>query len=94
MASAVVPGPMMLRSLSTTSSPLESVIVPVTPNTMESPGAESAMTCRSEPGPLSAREVTVFVSAWARVVKALVAAVNRPGAVGRRNAEVVSDAGG
>jgi hypothetical protein len=37
---------------------------------MESPGAESAMTCRSEPAPLSASEVTVFVAARARLANA------------------------
>jgi hypothetical protein len=52
---------MIARSFESTSSPLARAIVPVTPKTIASPAAESASTCRNEPGPLSAREVTVFV---------------------------------
>jgi hypothetical protein len=70
MASEDTPGPMMVRSLSTTNLPLARVTVPVPPNTMESPGAESAMSRRSEPAPLSASEVTLFVAEWARSAKA------------------------
>jgi hypothetical protein len=69
-ASAEVPGPLIVRSFSTTNSPLARVMVPETPKTMVSPAAESAMTCRSEPAPLSASDVTVFVAEWARPAKA------------------------
>ena len=70
MASERVPGPMMVKFLSTTSSLPASVIVPATPKTMESPAAEFAMTCRSEPALLSPSEVTVFVAEWARLANA------------------------
>jgi hypothetical protein len=70
MASAEVPGPMIVRFLATTNSLLARVIVPVTPKTMKSPAVESAITCRNEPAPLSAREVTVFVAEWAKPAKA------------------------
>jgi hypothetical protein len=70
MASAEVPGPMIVRFLSTTNSLLARVIVPMTPKTMESPAVESAITCRNEPAPLSAREVTVFVAECAKPAKA------------------------
>jgi hypothetical protein len=61
---------MMVKSLSTTNSSLARVIVPETPKTIESPAAEPVITCRSEPEPLSAREVTMFVAEWARSAKA------------------------
>jgi len=34
---------------------------------MGSPDAELAMACRSEPAPLSASEVTLFVAEWTRL---------------------------
>lgn len=65
MRRLVLPGPAIVRFLSTTSSPPARVIVPTTPNAIVSPGAAVAMASRSEPGPLSPVLVTLRVAASA-----------------------------
>src|ERR1039458_8667850 len=57
----VAPGPMRVRSLLITSSPLVSVVLPVTAKSMVSAGVASAIAWRSDPGPLSLRLVTVLI---------------------------------
>ncbi|PYU02338.1 MAG: hypothetical protein DMG38_00685 [Acidobacteria bacterium] len=59
------PGPLIVRFLLIKSSPLVRVMVPVTPKLIVSPDDALAIESRSEPGPLSARLVTVIVAAKA-----------------------------
>lgn len=56
-------GPVMVRDLSRTNSPLVRRMVPVTLKVIASPDAASVIAWRSEPGPLSFRLVTVNVAA-------------------------------
>src|SRR5579862_8265664 len=56
------PGPLMVRVLLIKSSPVVSVIVPVTLKLMVSPGEVFAIAARRDPAPLSARLVTVIVA--------------------------------
>ena len=63
MARLTAPGPAIDNSLLITSSPLVRTMVPVTLKSIVSPGAAEAIACRSEPGPLSSRLVTVRVAA-------------------------------
>src|SRR5215207_8301599 len=63
IASKSAPGPRMERLLLISNSALVKVIAPATEKTIVSPGAELAITWRSEPVPLSAVVVTVLVAA-------------------------------
>ncbi len=63
MVRLVDPGPTIFRVISRISSPLVRVRVPLVLNMIVSPAVASARICRSEPGPASDREVTVFVAA-------------------------------
>jgi hypothetical protein len=66
IVSAFAPGPTMLTFLLMTSSPVFSVIVPVTEKLMVSPSAASASALRNEPSPLSLLFDTVIVNADTR----------------------------
>src|SRR5690242_15618559 len=57
------PGPWTVSDLLMTSSELVKVIVPVIAKVTVSPLEELEITCRSEPAPLSAVDVTIFVAA-------------------------------
>ena len=62
------PGPVTIRFVLMASSPLVSMMFPVTAKSIVSPAAALAIACRNEPGPLSATLVTVRVAASPRCV--------------------------
>jgi len=62
MLNKPAPGPCTPSDLLMSNSELVKVIVPVTAKIIVSPLAELTITCRSDPAPLSAVEVTVFVA--------------------------------
>jgi hypothetical protein len=67
MVSAEAPGPRIETFLPRLSAPLDRLIVPLRPKAIVSPGAAFAIAWRSEPLPLSASEVTMFVAECAAV---------------------------
>src|ERR1035441_10841158 len=64
----------MVRFFATSSSPLVKVMVPATLKLIVSPGGALAIASRNEPGPLSARLLTVPASACRAVVPTTIAA--------------------
>jgi hypothetical protein len=64
----LAPGPLMLRLLVISSSPLVRVIVPDTAKVIVSPEAELAMVSRNDPGPLSLEKTTVRIAPWSAVI--------------------------